>query len=287
MVDAGSNGDVAAILERVADLLEFQAANPFRVRSYRYAASTLREHERPIAELYSSEGEASLRQLPGIGVRLAAAIAEVINTGGMGLLDRLESEVAPEHVFCRLPGIGPTLAHRIHDEVGVHTLEELEMAAHSGRLLAVEGIGRKKAKGIADALAGILTRSAQRRAQQRGRRQALRGHEPDAALLLDLDIEYRREAAADALRRIAPRRFNPEHKAWLPLMEVTRDGWEFTLLYSNTRRAHELDKTNDWVVVYYHRNDDDGQSTIVTTGSGPLRGRRATQAGSRRTDDDR
>lgn len=58
-------------------------------------------------------------------------------------------------------------------------------------------------------------------------------------------------------------------------MEIECDGWEMTALYSNTARAHELGRTRDWVVIYY---EDDGgtkgQGTVITAGSGPLRGRR-------------
>lgn len=268
------NETIATALERVSDLLEFQGANPFRVRSYRVAAASLRDAERPAVELYGAGGEEELRGIPGVGVRLAAAIAEMIDTGKLGLLERLEAEVAPEEVFCRLPGIGPTLARRLHEDLGVDTLEELEIAAHNGRLQAVEGIGRRKAEGITDALAGMLGRAA----RERGRRRAKRlDGQPGVALLLRLDAEYRREAGAGRLRRIAPRRFNPEHRPWLPIMEASRGGWEFTVLFSNTARAHELGTTDDWVVIYWHRDHDDGQATVVTARFGPLRGHRVVR----------
>jgi hypothetical protein len=273
MKDIRSNEGIASTLERISDLLEFQSANPFRVRSYRRAATTVREHGAPLAALFRDAGEAGLRALPGIGEGLASAIAEMLETGGSRLLDRLESEVSPEEVFCRLPGVGPTLAHRLRDELGVHTLEELEVAAQQGRLREIEGIGRRKEAGIVDALAGMLSRGARRRA----RVSRLRDNRPTVELLLKLDAEYRRRADAGRLRRIAPRRFNPEHRAWLPIMEVEREGWEFTLLFSNTRRAHELHRTDDWVVVYYHRDGDEDQCTIVTAGAGPLSGLRVVR----------
>jgi len=58
------------------------------------------------------------------------------------------------------------------------------------------------------------------------------------------------KAAQDKLRKIAPKRFNPSGEAWLPVLHVGRDAWQFTVLFSNTQRAHELQKINDWVVVY-------------------------------------
>lgn len=273
MKDIRTNEGLATSLERISDLLEFQGANPFRVRSYRRAAATLREHSAPVVDLFSAEGEVGLRGLPGIGEGLGGAIAEILETGRSRLLDRLESEVAPEEIFCRLPGVGPTLARRLHDELGVHTLEELEVAAQQGRLREIEGIGRRKEEGITDALAGMLARRGRRRSPQRASRRS----RPNVELLLELDAEYRRRAEAGQLRRIAPRRFNPEHRAWLPIMEAEREGWEFTLLFSNTRRAHELDRTDDWVVVYYHRNGDEDQCTIVTAGTGALRGLRVVR----------
>lgn len=265
------NDAIAAALERVSDLLEFRGANPFRVRSYRVAATSLREADRQAADLHREAGEEGLRQLPGVGVRLAASIAELLENGRLGLLERLEAETAPEEIFCRLPGVGPTLARRLHEDLGVNTLEELEIAAHNGRLQAVEGIGRRKAAGIADALAGMLGRAGRERARRRARQL---GREPSVALLLQLDAEYRGAAADGRLRLIAPRRFNPEHLAWLPILEVQRQGWDFTVLYSNTARAHELGTTHDWVVLYWHREHDDGQATVVTARFGPLHGKR-------------
>lgn len=99
---------------------------------------------------------------------------------------------------------------------------------------------------------------------------------PPVELLLEIDAEYRRRARAGQLRTIAPRRFNPEKKKWLPIMEVERWGRHFTALFSNTRRAHELGRTHDWVVVYV--DEPDGlQYTIVTATSGPLRNKRVVR----------
>jgi hypothetical protein len=78
---------------------------------------------------------------------------------------------------------------------------------------------------------------------------------PSVQLILALDKEYREKASANKLKKIAPKKLNPEGKAWLSIMNADEEGWKFTLLFSNTQRAHELGKTNDWVVVYY----DDGK----------------------------
>ena len=96
---------------------------------------------------------------------------------------------------------------------------------------------------------------------------------PDVGTLLAIDAEYRRKAETGLLHTIAPRRFNPEHEAWLPVMHVRREGRPFTALYSNTERAHYLHRTHDWVVIFY----GDGQCTVVTEYRGALAGRRVVR----------
>lgn len=80
------------------------------------------------------------------------------------------------------------------------------------------------------------------------------------------------------MHKIAPKRFNPEGKAWLPILHTSRDGWSFTVLYSNTARAHELDKTHDWVVIYYERDGREDQATVVTASHGTLEGKRIVRS---------
>jgi hypothetical protein len=102
--------------------------------------------------------------------------------------------------------------------------------------------------------------------------------EPTVALLLDVDRHYRDAAAAGRLPRIAPRRFNPTGCAWLPVLHTERDHWQFTVVFSNTGRAHELGKTDDWVIVYFHDDTHpEGQRTVVTETSGRLAGRRVVR----------
>jgi hypothetical protein len=101
---------------------------------------------------------------------------------------------------------------------------------------------------------------------------------PGVDLLLDIDREYRDKARAGELRRIAPRRFNPERKAWLPVLHTRRGAWHFTALLSNTERAHELHRTYDWVVIFYCApHEGEGQATVVTERRGALTGRRVVR----------
>ena len=94
------------------------------------------------------------------------------------------------------------------------------------------------------------------------------------AAILEIDEEYRRQAAAGKLKMIAPRLMNPEKKAWLPLMAREYKGCKFTVMFSNTATAHKLGKTNDWVVVYYEKGKGENQCTMVTETRGGLKGKR-------------
>jgi hypothetical protein len=101
---------------------------------------------------------------------------------------------------------------------------------------------------------------------------------PDVDLLLDVDREYREKAQAGLLRRIAPRRQNPAHQAWLPILRLRRNGWNFTALFSNTPRAHDLHREHDWVVVAYDDGlGNAGQATVVTEWRGRLDGERVVR----------
>lgn len=269
-----TNEEVAARLDRVADLLDLREENAFRVRSYRRAAREIRETDEPLGESPKEHGRGALEQMEGIGSKLAGAIQELAETGSLPLLERLESELTPEHTFAQLPGIGPEFARRIHSQLEIDTLEELEVAAYDGRLAEIEGLGSQRISGIRDALSGRLSRSARRQARQRNAGR----DEPSVHLLLSIDERYRKKAKRGELRKIAPKRFNPEGEAWLPLLHTDEPGWSFTALYSNTARAHELGKTRDWVVIYYRKESGaENQNTVVTAGSGPLKGKRVVR----------
>jgi hypothetical protein len=276
-VGALSNAEIADALERIADLLETQDADSFRVRAYRRGAERVRKTPERVAALYARDGAAALDALPEIGKTLASVIAELVRTGRSSLLERLAGQVSPEDRFTTVAGIGEELAKRVHAELGIESLEELELAAHDGRLAKVEGFGPRRVRAVQQALAGILGRESARRAR-RGLPQAEPAVDrPDVATLLDVDAEYRRKAAAGELRTIAPRRFNPEKKAWLPVLHAQRGPWSVTALFSNTARAHELGTTHDWVVMYFERDGREGQCTVVTERTGPRAGRRVVR----------
>lgn len=265
------NAQVAARLDEAAQLLEQQKANAFRVQAYRNAASTMRDLPRNVVEILHEEGLDGLDRLPGIGPALSRAISLIVTTGRLPMLDRLRGESDPVAILASVPGIGTTLAERIHEDLDIDSLEELEAAAHDGRLAGIPGFGEKRLAGVRDALA---TRLARRRAPRAGHGIDDR---PTVEELLDVDREYRAAAAAGRLHRIAPRRFNPRRTAWLPVMHTWRGARHYTALFSNTARAHQLGRTRDWVVLYFDGRNGEQQHTIVTATSGPLEGQRVVR----------
>jgi hypothetical protein len=265
------NQQIALKLAQAADLLEQQGANPFRVSAYRRASETVSRLARDIGELAQAEGSEGLVRLPGIGTGIAAAIQELLGTGNWVQLERLRGTLDPAQLFRTVPGIGAKLAEQIHDSLHIDTLEGLEAAAYDGRLEGVSGMGVRRVTAIRNALAQLLGRT------RRPARPAA-GGEPDVALLLAVDRDYREKAEQGVLPLIAPRRFNPDGKAWLPVLHTERGDWHFTLIYSNTARAHELKRTRDWVVVYFYDNHhEEGQCTVVTETRGALAGLRVVR----------
>ena len=272
-----SNAEISDALARIADLLETQDADGYRVRAYRRGAERVRATPEPMATLHERGGVEALDALPDIGKSLASVIAELVRTGRSSVLERLAGQVSPEDRFTTVAGIGEELAKRVHAELHIESLEELELAAHDGRLAQVPGFGARRVRAVQQSLAGILGREAARRGKAGAPHAAPPGGRPDVATLLDVDREYRRKAAAGSLRTIAPRRFNPDKKAWLPVLHTERPPWSFTALFSNTARAHELGTTGDWVVIYFERDGREGQCTVVTERSGPRAGERVVR----------
>lgn len=264
------NMRAAQIFRECAEILKHQAANPYRVNAYVRAANVLDALQDDVRELLDREGPDGLVKLPGIGKGLAAAIDEIARTGRLSQLDRLRGEASPETLFQTLPGVGRKLAEDIHDTLHVDTLEALEAAAHDGSLLSVPGVGERRAAAIRAGLAAVLGRGRSRRRRH--------GTVPSVRLLLAIDASYRKQAAAGKLPKIAPKRFNPEGKAWLPILHAEREGWHFTALFSNTARAHDLGRTHDWVVIYFYDDDhEEGQCTVVTETHGPMQGERVVR----------
>ncbi len=269
-----SNQAIAEQLERVAEMLEAQNKNPFRVEAYRNAAATLRNLQQPVQEILTTGGIEALRQLPGIGESLGNSIEQLASTGRLSSLERLRGETSPERVLASVPGIGPKLASRIHGTLDIETLNDLLTAAYDGRLGQVPGLGNRRIRGIQELLVGRLQR--QRPSAQRAQARQP-SNQPPVNELLDVDREYRTKAKAGELPRIAPRRFNPTGEAWLPILYTERANTQYTALYSNTAHAHELEMIRDWVVIYRDDQNGDGRWTVITSLYGPLHGKRVVR----------
>jgi DNA polymerase (family 10) len=145
------NPDIARTLEEVADVLEIQNANPFRIRAYRNAVRTVETVAVPLRR-WVEEGKA-LTDLPGIGKEMAGHIREMVETGTLGFRDELLAEVPRSLIeLMRLPGLGPKKAKKVWDDLRIGSVDELEAAAKEGRIAALPGFGARSQEKI---LAGI------------------------------------------------------------------------------------------------------------------------------------
>lgn len=270
-----ANEAIAQALTEIADLLEKQGANPFRVRAYRQGAETVRYAQQPLQMILAEHGRRGLQRLRGIGDSLAAAIEKIIHAKKVPLLERLREGGAPERLFSTVADIGPKLASRIHDELGIATLSELEAACWDGRLARVPGMGQKRVRAVRESLAGRFNRGRDKPASVTT--PAAPVEQPPVGELLDIDRQYRELAERDRLMRIAPRRFNPEGRAWLPVLHAERQGRAYTAMFSNTSRAHELGALRDWVVIFREDKKLGGAWTVITSRIGGLKGRRVVR----------
>lgn len=146
------NAEIAAALEQIADLLEFDDANPFRVRAYRNAAHALMELGEPVVAIVGNP-ERRLTEIKGIGADLADKIRELVDTGRMAMLDDLLARIPAGVVaMARIPGVGPKKAAALFRELGVKTLEELRAACQAQQVRGLKGFGAKSEESI---LAGL------------------------------------------------------------------------------------------------------------------------------------
>src|SRR4051794_15303174 len=189
------NPEIARIFEEVADVLEIQSANPFRIRAYRNAVRTVESLTTPLRKWV--EENRPLTDLPGIGKEMANHVREMVETGTLGFRDELLAEVPRSLIeLMRLPGLGPKKAKRIWDELQVSSVDEVEAAAREGRIATLPGFGPKSQEKI---LAGIAEY------RQHGSRfllpEAERAVEPLLAYLREAPEVERLEVAGSYRRR--------------------------------------------------------------------------------------
>lgn len=143
------NKDIADIFNSVADLLDIRGESQYRVRAYRSAARTIEGLSRSAADMIE-QGE-DLSKLSGIGKDLAGKIEQIVDSGRLPLLEQLKADMPGElGDLMRVPGLGPKRVARLHDELDVTTLDDLEEAAEQGRISEMEGLGKKTEERIAE-----------------------------------------------------------------------------------------------------------------------------------------
>ncbi len=141
------NFEISKVLLQVADLLEVQGANPFRVRAYRNAARFVESYATPVRKLIADE--ADLTELPSIGKDMASHLQELVATGKLTALEELTATIPRTLIdVMGLPGVGPKKAKKIWQELGVETVDELEVAAKAGKVATLSGFGEKSQQKI-------------------------------------------------------------------------------------------------------------------------------------------
>lgn len=138
-----TNQEIAAVFEQIADLLEYQSANPFRVRAYRNGGKKIGELAEPLATI-AIDPARSLTDLDGIGKDLAEKIETLLATGSLPLLEELQQQIpAGVLTLARVPGVGPKKAAALHKELGISSLPELRLACEQQRIRGLKGFGAK------------------------------------------------------------------------------------------------------------------------------------------------
>jgi len=148
-----NNGEIAEIFLRIADMLEINGENVFRVRAYRTAAQNIKALSCQLADIYR-EDPAELESIPGIGKDLKGKIIEMIETGVLGYYTELEGEFPPGFLeLFDLAGLGPKKLKKMKDELGIGNMNDLEAACRKGVIAEVEGMGARTQGKILDAIA--------------------------------------------------------------------------------------------------------------------------------------
>lgn len=276
----GENQLLAQLLQEIALLLANEGASDFRVSAYDRASHVIQRLPIPIRTVYAQEGLAGLIKIRSIGESIAHCIEQFLHSGHIPLLDQLHGDKSAEHVFATLPGIGFELSRRIHRELGIESLPELIAAIDEGRLATIDGIGKKRVRTIREC---VMERLRHHRAHPSVARGALelgrKNKDPPSATvhvseILDVDAEYRRLASAGKLHKIAPKKLNPDHSRWLPVLHTQHAHRHYTALYSNSQRAHDFHTLHDWVVIIRDDPGAEDRWTVITSQFGRLQGYR-------------
>jgi DNA polymerase (family 10) len=134
---------VSSIFEKIADILEIKGENVFRIRAYRTAARNIRGLGRQLSDILREDPEALL-DIPGIGRDLADKITEMVETGHLAYYSELMKGFPAGMLdMMDLEGLGPKKVKKLHDELGIDGIDELEKACGEGRISGLEGMGAR------------------------------------------------------------------------------------------------------------------------------------------------
>ncbi len=152
-----TNSQIAEVLSGIAGLLEFQNSNPYRIQAYRNAARGVLELEEPAADIVARR---ELLPVPGLGKRLHNRIAELVNTGTMTFYQDLSLQLLPPgaRALMAIEFVGPHIAIRLYEELGIDTPEKLWWAAHRQRVRALPGFGARSEARLKGAAARLIER---------------------------------------------------------------------------------------------------------------------------------
>ncbi|MGQ9616764.1 MAG: DNA polymerase/3'-5' exonuclease PolX [Spirochaetota bacterium] len=235
------NSDVVDIFNRVADLLELDGANQFRVRAYRNAARTISALSRSIGEMVENGEE--LTVLPGVGKDLAEKIEEIVKTGSLRQLRELERKVPPELIaLMSIPSLGPKRVRLLYTELGIKDEEQLMEAARDGKIREIAGFGDKTERRILEEIERLRQRG------ERGRlklMEAERITEPLLEYLSKIEGVKRVEAAGSYRRR----RETVGDLDILVVCEDSSDVMESFVQYDDVKRVLSKGETRSSVIL--------------------------------------
>ncbi len=149
-----NNQEIAQTLSEIANLLDIQGENPFRIRAYRKAALVISNLPQPLSRIFTQEGEKGLEGLPGIGKNIAQKVIELLQTGRLAQYQQLQEEVPPELAhLVDIRGLGAIHLRVLHEKLGVGKLEDLKRVAQEGKIRQLEGFGVKSEENILKGIA--------------------------------------------------------------------------------------------------------------------------------------
>lgn len=152
-----TNSQIAEVLSGIAALLESQNSNPYRIQAYRNAAHGVLELPEEAADILARR---ELLPVPGLGKRLQNRIAELVNTGTMTFYQDLSLQLLPPgaRALMSIEYVGPHIAIRLHEELGIDSPEKLWWAAHRQRIRALPGFGPRSEERLKRAAAQLINR---------------------------------------------------------------------------------------------------------------------------------